>query len=289
MHIIRSRVMGFCSGVQQAVRAVNDAVILGREEGRKVYTIGPLIHNEAFLERLRAEDGVTVIENPDSVEPGIAVIRAHGIPEAERERFLERGFTLIDGTCQRVIASQRTVGKAAAAGRQIVIAGNPEHGEVKALLGAAGEYDDIHVMHESSSIPPGIDCSRSILLLAQTTYSRELYEAITDKLLAACTRDGGELEVIDSICPSTLNRQQALQGLIEKVDAVLIVGGRGSANTRRLFEIASASGKPSWLVTGKEDVTSAMQQYGTLGITAGASTPEWLVDEVIGVLSGRDL
>ncbi|MBL7006452.1 MAG: 4-hydroxy-3-methylbut-2-enyl diphosphate reductase [Spirochaetia bacterium] len=283
MNIIRSEVMGFCSGVRTAVNAVYDAVELGKKLGMPVYTIGPLIHNEMFLEKLRVEMGVREIRSPEEASPGLAVIRAHGIPESERVAFLENGYQIIDGTCQRVLRSQQLVRKYATEGKQIFIAGNPEHGEVHAVLGAVEGYPLVFVIDEPENIPDTIDYSLSSVILSQTTFSLDRYTNIYKKLIERFSETAADLEIIDSICPSTLNQQKALTKLTAVADAILVIGGKQSANTRRLFEMVKESGTPVWYVSGEEELDSKLLTltFDTIGITAGASTPEWLVEDII--------
>ena len=284
MNIIRSEVMGFCSGVRTAVSAVYDAVELGKKLGKPVYTIGPLIHNDRFLEKLRIDMGVKVINHPENSAPGIAVIRAHGIPESVREAFIKNGYQLIDGTCQRVLRSQRLVRKYAAENKQILIAGNPDHGEVHAVMGAVEGYPNVHVIAGAECIPENIDYTIQSVILSQTTFSLHSYTNITGKLIKIFSNSPTGIEVIDSICPSTLNRQKALGKLISLADAILVIGGKQSANTQRLFELVEETGTPVWHISGAEIFDQAIFSYQTIGITAGASTPEWLVEEVVGKL-----
>lgn len=285
MIILRSEVMGFCAGVRTAVQKVYDAVDLGRRTERKVYTIGPLIHNEEFLRHLREENGVEVIESPENALPGIGVIRAHGITKAERKAFEEAGFELVDGTCVRVQRSQKLVSQYAAKGWQIIIAGDPSHGEVKAILGEIPAYEDAYIITDAEQAVRIIDLSKNVLLLSQTTFSAEGYAEITARLRELFLESASSLEIVESICPSTRSRQNALRDLMEKSDAILVIGGRNSANTRRLFQLSLEAGKPAWHIAGIEELDAvAISTYGTIGITAGASTPEWLIDEVIDVL-----
>ncbi len=282
MTIIRSEVMGFCAGVQVAVRKVYAAVESGRASGRPVYTIGPLIHNEMFLEKLREEEGVKVISKPEGNPPGIAVIRAHGIPQQERDAFRDAGFELVDGTCRRVMRSQQLVSKSAAEGKQILIVGNPEHGEVKSILGEAEGYPYIYVIQGVDDFPERISLDMETIMLSQTTFSAEQYWSTADTLLhlfRGSPQNAG-LEVIDTICPATTLRQEALKKLTVSTDAVLVIGGKQSANTRRLYEMVKEMGKPAWHISAGSELSSDIFEYLTIGITAGASTPEWLIDQV---------
>ena len=282
MNIIHSEVMGFCSGVRTAVSIVYDAVELGKRLGKPVYTIGPLIHNDRFLERLQVDMGVEVINSPGEAEPGIAVIRAHGIPESEREAFLENGYQLIDGTCRRVLRSQELVRKFAAEKRQICIAGNPDHGEVRAVRGAIEGYRDVFIIAGLEYIPDTLDYTASSVLLSQTTFSLDSYTNISRELIKMFSDSPADIEVINTICPSTINRQKALGKLNAMADAIVVIGGKQSANTRRLFELVKESGTPVWHLSGEEEeLDPGLLSYQTIGITAGASTPEWLVEEII--------
>jgi 4-hydroxy-3-methylbut-2-en-1-yl diphosphate reductase len=286
MVIIRSEVMGFCSGVQSAVKKTYEAVELGERTGRPVYTIGPLIHNEVFLSRLKEEKGVTVIHRPEDAPPGIAVIRAHGIPSSQRELFEKAGFELIDGTCRRVTRSQHLVRRSAQEGRQIIIAGNPEHGEVQAIVQDVPHYRDIRIIKGAAEIDGSVSVKTDTVLLSQTTFSAEEYRSVSRAIqrLFSSAGSSAALQIIDSICPATMLRQDALRRLIDTVDAVLVIGGHQSANTRRLFEMALETGKPAWHIAGVEEISPEIFTCGTVGITAGASTPEWLIDEVVEVL-----
>ncbi len=286
MVIIRSEVMGFCSGVQSAVKKTYEAVELGARTGRPVYTIGPLIHNEVFLGRLKEEKGVTVIGRPEDAPPGIAVIRAHGIPSAQRELFERAGFELIDGTCRRVTRSQHLVRRSAQEGRQIIIAGNPDHGEVQAIVQEVPHYRSIRIIKSAAEIDRSVSTEIDTVLLSQTTFSAEEYRSASRALqqLFASSGSSAALQIVDSICPATMLRQEALRKLMDTVDAVLVIGGHQSANTRRLFEMAIETGKRAWHIAGIGEINPDIFSCSTVGITAGASTPEWLIDEVVEVL-----
>ncbi len=280
MRIIRSRVMGFCSGVKRGVDLLEEGIRLGAEKKLPVYTIGPLIHNEEFL-RFAQQQGVRVIDSPGDAPPGIAVVRAHGIPRALGDAFLSRGFILLDGTCIRVHRSQRLVEQYSSEGSTVVIAGDAGHGEVISLVGYAhppGKCYVVKVPRDAADIP----FHGKVLLLAQTTFSKSQYEAVRDELALHGKAYGiTYLEVIDSICPATKSRQQALEELTGVVDAVIVVGGKHSANTVRLFERSRLLGKPSWLISGADEVTREMKQFDVIGLTAGASTPDWVIDYVV--------
>jgi len=278
MILIRSTVMGFCAGVQAAVIKVNEALEQGERMHLPVYTIGPLIHNPSYMSYLE-EQGVSVIETPKDAPVGIAVIRAHGIPAINKKQFEKAGFRLIDGTCSRVINSQRIVHEYSMKHWSVVLAGDPGHAEVYAVAGAAEVPKAVCVVHDPRDLDK-VDLDKPLVLLSQTTFSREKFSAIADILSDRVHRRNGVITVIESICPSTANRQNALYQLCSRVDAIVVIGGKNSSNTRRLYELAIACGKRSWLINGVEEVTSEMLCIERLGITAGASTPAWLIKEI---------
>lgn len=280
MEIILSQVMGFCAGVRKAVALLEQALEEGSRKNLPVYTIGPLIHNEQYLESVKKR-GVHIIDSPDDAEPGIAVIRAHGIPPSLYEAFERAGFQLYDGTCSRVLRSQLLVEKYAQKGWTVLIAGTREHGEVQSIIGHAGEADTVYIIDSPDELSQ-ITVGPAVLLLAQTTFPHSRYSEIRQQL-----RDLSEtlgvttLEVVDSICPATKLRQDALKDMLTRVDAVVIVGGKSSANTRVLYQRAVQAGVTAWHISGSDEISDAMRTIPRIGITAGASTPEWVIDDVV--------
>lgn len=276
--------MGFCSGVRTAVEMLEQAVSQGSREARPVYTIGPLIHNEQFLTYASAK-GVRVIESPEDAPPGIAVVRAHGIPSADRQRFIDAGFTLLDGTCVRVKRSQRLVQQYTRQGTSVLIAGDEQHGEVVSLQGFAIPPGRVHVVKSTADIV-SLRLDASVLLIAQTTFSRESYREIQEYVQDHKEELGiHTLEIVDSICPATKKRQEALKSLAEKTDGVVVIGGKHSANTRRLYELVREMGKPAWLVSQAQEITETMKSLNSVGLTAGASTPQWIIEDIAAELS----
>lgn len=292
MIIRRSEVMGFCSGVNRAVELLEKAIARGEQEGLPVYSIGLLIHNQRFLDHM-GERGVSIIRKPEEAPPGIAVIRAHGMDPELRESFRKAGFQLVDGTCGRVKRSQQMVEKYSKQGWAIVIAGDEGHGEVKSILG--------HVMHEEAyvikdlqeiqKLAIGEDGQREhqpVFLIAQTTFSPYIYAEIQNAMQKSCEDAGCSFETIDTICSATMMRQEALKKLCDSVDAVVVIGGKASANTRRLYERALSCGKAAWHISGAGEIPEEVFKYSRVGVTAGASTPAWIIDEVTNRLAGLE-
>jgi 4-hydroxy-3-methylbut-2-enyl diphosphate reductase len=284
MIVRRAAVMGRCMGVR---RAVDMALAAAAEEGgRGVFTLGPLIHNPQAVAELEAA-GVVALSEAEldegasggaEISGSIVVIRAHGIAPAQRERLAALGARVVDATCPRVLASQRKAAAYAAKGWKVVIAGDLGHGEVVGIAGHAPGAIVVGSPEEARALrlegPEG--SSPPIALIAQTTISEEEYGAIRSALAERFPL----LEVVDSICPCTRDRLEALAELAAEVDAIVIVGGRNSANTARLLAAARALGKPAWLVETAGELPEEAFAMGRVGISAGASTPERLINEV---------
>jgi 4-hydroxy-3-methylbut-2-enyl diphosphate reductase len=216
----------------------------------------------------------------------VVIIRAHGVPPELRASFEARGAEIVDATCPRVIASQRKAEDYARRGYQVVIAGDRDHGEVAGLVGhaekgARGAQRPNRVavsIVASAAEAATAELSPPLALIAQTTIKDAEYQAIQKALAARLA--GRELVVVDSICPATGERLAALERLAAEVDAIVVVGGRNSANTARLFATAAASGKPAWLIETAAELPSEAFGYERVGVTAGASSPDEVVDEV---------
>jgi len=268
--VIRADVLGFCMGVRAAMKKVDKAAEEACED-EKVYTFGPLIHNTQVLEDL-ATRGVGQINRPDEIERGTVVIRAHGIEKKIYEQLKKDGLNVIDGTCPRVLRSMRTVDKYSGMGWHIVLFGDASHGEIKALAGYA---DDVTIV-ENAEQAADIEVPEQTMVISQTTVSQKEYDEVCRLLREKNPR----IHVIKSICPATQLRQNALVDLAAKVDAVVVIGGKHSSNTKRLYELAQSTGTPSWHIEQAGELPEEIAQYSRIGITAGASTPDWIIDEV---------
>jgi len=236
-----------------------------------VYTFGPLIHNSQVLDDL-AFRGVGQIDDPEEIDEGTVVVRAHGIEKKIYNQLVDRGLNVIDGTCPRVLRSMKTVDKYSRKGWHVILFGDAEHGEIRALAG----YADKVTIVENPAQAMNLEVPKQSMVIAQTTVSPTAYEEVCRILLAK----NPDLHVIRSICPATQKRQQALRDLSVKVQAIVVIGGRHSSNTKRLFELAQSSGKPSWHIEVADELPEALSRYTRIGITAGASTPDWIIDEV---------
>lgn len=266
--------MGFCMGVERAVSIVQKLADEG--SGGKAATLGPIIHNQQIVDRFE-QQGIPAVNSVDEIEEGKAVIRAHGIPPVEREQLEEKGVEIIDGTCPKVIASQKIVQKYSGLGYHIVIVGDRNHGEIKGLAGYAASYDIIGSAEEAGSMNP----PHKTMVICQTTIKEKEFDSVCKVL----REKNDQIVVRNSICSATNNRQAAVRELAGKVDAVVVIGGKNSANTKRLYLTVKELGKPCWHISGAEEIPEEISSYDIIGITAGASTPDWVVEDVEAVLS----
>lgn len=269
MSVIVSRTAGFCMGVRRAMEKTLE------ERGRTpdtLYTLGPLIHNPHVLDILRRNRVLEATE--DDVPDGARVIvRAHGVAPFVRRMLADKVCVVIDATCPKVARVQKMAQRAGEAGRKVVIAGDKDHAEVRGVLGHAGAGGVcISTVEEARSL----DLDSPALLVAQTTFSMEDFAAIARVLVERCP----DLEVQNTICDATSERQEEARRMASRMDAIVIVGGRTSANTRRLAEIITGIGRPAFLVEDESEIPPEVSRYQTIGVTAGASTPNWLISRV---------
>ncbi len=283
MQIIRARVLGMCMGVRRADELAREAARDAARTGRRVYTYGPLIHNPQAVADLESL-GVHVLdvkaietgteELPD-LKNAVVVIRAHGASREALSRMEELGARIVDATCPRVIKSQRLARRYEQQGWQVVLVGDPRHGEIKGILGhttnalvVENPETALHLAKELKDTP----CA----LIAQTTIRQEDYDAVIEIFQAWVKTMTAE----KTICPATQERQKALLDLCAQVDALLIVGGKNSENTKRLYASAVDCGKPAWHIETADELRAEMIPFQRIGITAGASTPDFIVDEI---------
>lgn len=281
MKIIVAKTAGFCMGVKRAVDlALENAGRL--PEG--IRTIGPLIHNRQTLDMLK-ERGVSEFGDDNAGnENGTLLIRAHGIPPRMQERYADRGHPIIDGTCPKVKTVHRVIERYRDQGFQIVIAGDEGHAEVIGLLGYAGAAG--RLVHSTEDIDALPDAEK-VCLVSQTTFDRTLFDRIAAGVKARYA--GGEVVVKKTICAATDQRQTETETLARRVDAMIVVGGRNSANTKRLAAIASAAGTRTQLIETEQEIDwNAIAPCKTIGVTAGASTPNWMIKRVTDYLRFLD-
>ncbi len=270
MKITVARSAGFCMGVRRAVEIALDA---SNRSTDPIYTYGPLIHNPQVLELLENKV-ISVIHTIPEKGSGTVLIRAHGIPPRDRELLERAGFNVIDATCPRVIKVQSIIAKHARQGYAIIIIGDRDHPEVKGLMGYAGDMGHVAETREELE---GLAEFESAIIVAQTTQNSAFFKGVKEWVRARHPH----YRVFDTICDSTENRQADVTQLAREVDAMVVVGGRESGNTRRLYEIARQTGKPAVHIETEDELD--LHQLGgarRIGITAGASTPNWIIKRV---------
>ncbi len=251
MQIIRASVLGFCFGVRRAVELAEKA--LADNPGRKVYSLGPLIHNENALSALEAKGLHIVQENElDKLEEGsVVIIRAHGVAPSVTDALEAKKCKIIDATCPRVKASQKMVERYSSENDYVVLTGDRNHGEVIGIAGYAGEnFAQIQDYTEAEVFNIPESDKTNVILLSQTTYSPKEFEKI-DALFRTKFHN---LAVMNTICPATNERQQALLELCSKVEGVLVIGGKTSANTKRLYQTAAANCKLAAHIQSASDI-----------------------------------
>ena len=270
MKIEIAKSAGFCMGVRRAVELVLDAA---NKYPAPIYTFGPLIHNPQVLSVLE-EKGITVLEDIPEKGVGTVLIRAHGIPPESKEKLKKAGFSVIDATCPHVIKVQTIIRKYARQGYQSIIIGDRDHPEVIGLSGYAGENGIvINNQQELEALP----MYERAIIVAQTTQNSTFFNRVTDWAKTTSPH----YKLFNTICDATERRQSEVRELAAESDAVIVVGGRNSGNTNRLAEIVREMGKPVFHVeTENELEPQALADSQTIGITAGASTPSWIIKKV---------
>jgi small subunit ribosomal protein S1 len=270
--IILADTAGFCFGVGNAVRKAYKLL----DRGERIYTLGPIIHNEQVVDDLRSR-GAQVISDVNSVPDGSKVIiRAHGVTPDIYEDIKRNNIQIVDATCPYVKKIHRLVQKKSSEGCKIVIAGDREHPEVRGVNGWCGNTAFIANTPEDMESFPRTD--ETCCLVAQTTITREKFEAIYDKLKEKCKN----VIKFDTICNATSNRQEETKRIAAQSDVMLVIGSRNSSNTQKLYEISKKYCKETYLIETYGDLPPInIKKINTLGITAGASTPERTIKEVI--------
>ncbi len=275
MKVTTAKSAGFCFGVKRAVEQVYHQL----EQGRKpVYTYGPIIHNDQVVGELE-ERGVRVIPSEEELEhlsEGTVIIRSHGVPRRIQEKMEASGLTVVDATCPFVKKIHRIVEEAGKKGQFVIIAGDRNHPEVQGICGwASGEAAVVETPEELEQLelPP----DREICFAAQTTFNYNKFEELVEIL----SKKRYDSHVINTVCNATEERQAEAERIASQVDVMLVIGGRHSSNTQKLFEICRNKCKNTYFVETLDDLDiKPFQSFRHVGITAGASTPKKIIEEV---------
>ena len=271
--VILAKSAGFCFGVKRAMDTVYE------QTGKKnVYTFGPIIHNEEVVKDLEKK-GVFVIntmEELDDITEGTVIIRSHGVSSAVYEALQKKGVEIVDATCPFVLKIHNIVKQESANGKQIVIIGNEKHPEVEGIMGwSKTQVHVVDTVEKAQNLQ--LDPQREVCIVSQTTFNynkfKELVEIISEK--------GYNIIIRNTICNATEERQTEAREIAKRVDAMIVVGGSSSSNTRKLYEICKNECKDTYYIQTLNDLDmTSLGKADCIGITAGASTPNNIIQEV---------
>ena len=282
MKVTLAKTAGFCFGVKRAVEMVYTEV----QKGKQVYTLGPIIHNEEVVSDLEKK-GVKVIDEQDlekkeedgnELSGSTVVIRSHGVSEAVYQALEEKKCEIVDSTCPFVKKIHDTVRKHAAQGYDIVIIGSREHPEVQGILGWCLERGKVLEKEQEISSYEPQNSGKKVCVVAQTTFN---YKKFKD-LVEIFAKKGYDIIAVNTICNATAERQKEAQELAACSDAMIVIGGKNSSNSRKLYEISKNQCESTYFIQTLEDLDmECVRSSESLGITAGASTPKNIIQEVL--------
>lgn len=263
---------GFCFGVKRAIKIAEDY--------KNSSTMGPLIHNQDEINRLQNDFNVGLYTKLSDVKDNdTVIIRTHGIPKDDLKNLRLQKAKIINATCPFVTTPQQIVKKMSKEGYSILIFGDAEHPEVKGVQSYGEDQDDVHIILEPSEIKDLIFKNNKIATVAQTTKKKEKYLEIVNALILK----NKEVRVFNTICDATFENQDAARDLSKEVDVMIVIGGKNSSNTKQLHSICLENCSDSYLIENNTELDSSWFVNKKLcGITAGASTPDWIIQQVVG-------
>jgi 4-hydroxy-3-methylbut-2-enyl diphosphate reductase len=277
MEIITAKTAGFCFGVKRAVDTVYEQI--EKKGDSPIYTYGPIIHNQEVIRDLKSR-GVRVLETEEelrNIKNGTVIIRSHGVPKRIYDIMNERSIDYVDATCPFVLKIHRIVEKESKAGKHIIIIGNDKHPEVIGIKGwADSEVTVIQSTEEarSFSLP---DCETSACIVSQTTFNYKKFQELVEIIL----EKSYNIIVLNTICSTTEERQKEAREIAAQVDGMLVIGDSHSSNTQKLFEICNKECENTYYIQTLDNLDSnQLISMESVGITAGASTPNNIIEEV---------
>ena len=276
MEVKLAKTAGFCFGVKRAVETVYEQV--EKFQNTKIYTYGPIIHNDEVIKDLKAK-GVEVIADEEELQKlnsGVVIIRSHGVPKRIQRIIEERGLQCVDATCPFVKKIHRIVEKESEAGKHIVIIGDANHPEVQGIRGWSDkEVTIIKSEQEARDFIPPLDSE--ICVVSQTTFNYNKFKYLVEIL----SEKNYNITVLNTICSATKERQTEAQSIANEVDVMIVIGDKHSSNTQKLFEICHSACENTYYIQTLDDLdTNQLKSVKTVGITAGASTPNNIIEEV---------
>ena len=284
MEVIRAKSAGFCFGVKRAVETVYEQV--EKEKEKQIYTYGPIIHNEEVIKDME-KHGVKVLRSEEELEAlkeGLVIIRSHGVPKRICDRLEKKGISYVDATCPFVKRIHNIVQEESRKGKTIIIIGDPSHPEVQGIRGwVEGKVFIIQNQEEAKAfcLTSGADEKASekpsVSIVAQTTFNYKKFK----ELVEIISKKGYDINVLNTICNATKERQTEAQSIAEEVDAMIVIGDKHSSNTQKLFEICKKACNNTYYIQTLGDLNmNQLRSVETVGITAGASTPNNIIEEV---------
>ena len=275
MEVIVAKTAGFCFGVKRAVEQVYEQI---EKAEKPVYTYGPIIHNEFVVKDLE-EKGVRVLNTEEelaALKDGIVIIRSHGVGKHIYELLEAHHITVVDATCPFVKKIHRIVEQQTAEGRRVIIIGSPEHPEVQGIRGWGSDTTLVVEKPEQiENLPVGIE--EKLCVVSQTTFNYKKFQDLVEKF----EKKGYDILVLNTICSATEKRQTEAREIAKEADAMIVIGGKHSSNTQKLFEICSKECANTYYIQKLKDLdVQSLQSMSCVGITAGASTPNNIIEEV---------
>ena len=270
MKVLVAEKCGFCPGVKNAIELARKTLA----ERREVYSLGPIIHNEDVVRQL-SDAGLKTVHSVEQMEKGTALIRSHGATRQELQELANKGINIVDATCVLVKRVQKIAQDLSEQGYRVVIIGDKNHPEVKAVVGSA---EGVDVIGEAEDLDKLSDCKK-LGLICQTTQSPDYFARMISEIVR---RGFGELKIINTLCRETKDRQDAAVKLCRQVDVMFVLGGLHSANTRKLAELCKKHNPATFhLQNWGELDKSILPGRRTAGVTAGASTPDEVIEEFV--------
>jgi 4-hydroxy-3-methylbut-2-enyl diphosphate reductase len=273
MKVLVAEKCGFCPGVRNAISTA-EQILAARGQSGKVYSLGPIIHNRNEVERL-AQAGLDTVESVDQIDEGTVIIRSHGVAPEQLDRLREKGLDIVDATCVLVKRLQQIAKQLEDDGYQVVIIGEASHPEVQAVMGCVhgavvvADHQDLPQLTPDAKL--GVVC--------QTTQSPEHFGYMLGAIVQGHFK---ELKVINTLCKESCKRQESAVQLCQNVDIMFVLGGLHSANTRRLADLCKQHNPNTYHLQSWEDIDQHVLQHKQVaGVTAGASTPDWIIQAFV--------
>ena len=268
---------GFCFGVTRAVNMVYEAI---EKENVPIYTYGPIIHNDEVVKDME-KNGVTVINDLDELsshKKGVMIIRSHGISKAEYDKIKDCGFEVLNATCPFVSKIHRYVEDYSSKGYDIIIVGSPKHPEVCGIKGWADEKCHVTIINSPEDAEKYTkNSTKKLCIVSQTTFNYNKFQDIVEII----AKKGYDITVLNTICSATEERQTEAKEIASRSDAMIVIGGKNSSNTQKLFEICKKECNNTYYIQTSNDMDyGLLESFNNVGITAGASTPNNIIEEV---------